>query len=92
MNSYKRTVLHLLFRRESSVHVSYALLLHDSAYHTHHCFLNYNMQSKLERKLTRNERQAYEGAKDFYHIMIPLVIILTLGASINRSYSRTDKE
>ena len=69
--------------------MSYVVLLYDGAYHTHHCFLNYNMQTKLTRELTRIERQAYDGAKDFYHITIPTAILLGIVANIYFWYSDT---
>lgn len=59
-----------------------AVLLHDGTYHTNHCFLNYNMQTKLTRELTRIERQAYEGAKDFYHVVMPTAIVVGIVANI----------
>jgi ABC-type enterobactin transport system permease subunit len=50
------------------------------------------MQTKLTRELTRIERQAYEGAKDFYHITIPAAIVVGIVANVYIWYYDTARK
>lgn len=77
-----------LRRCESSLRLLDALLFHGCSYNFGLYHLIYTMNNKrLERRLSNQEKQAYEGARDFYNYVIPIAISMIIIAHTVQSLS-----